>query len=151
MEAGLPARKAQTTHRKALPHAEVASFLRQVAGLTDKTGASIRACFAFVVLTCVRQVEARKAVWREIDLDAATWMIPAERMKARREHRIPLSDQAVEILRSVKPANVEPDAPVFPSPQTGRAMSDMALLRCIDLLGMKGEVDIHGFRSSFRD
>ena len=86
-----------------------------------------------------------------MDLDAAEWRIPAARMKAKTEHRIPLSDAAVAMLRDIRPANPHDAALVFPSPQAGKQLSDMSLLRCLEVTGLKGKATVHGFRSSFRD
>ena len=104
----------------------------------------------FVILTASRSGETRKATWSEINLDDATWSIPAERMKARRPHVVPLSKQAVAVLRiaeGLRRTN-KPDEPIFPGTR-GRPLSDMtlsaALRRALD-----EAVTVHGFRTSFR-
>jgi integrase len=92
----------------------------------------------------------RGATWAEIDLEAKVWTVPASRMKASREHRIPLSDRAIEILRKVMPlACGDTTALVFPSVQSGRQMSDMTLTAVLRRMGV--DVTAHGFRSTFRD
>ena len=90
------------------------------------------------------------ARWPEIDLDAAAWTVPAERMKAHTEHRIPLSPQAVKLLRPLKTKRADAEAFVFPGMRVDTPLSNMALLA---LLGRRGRDDItvHGFRSTFRD
>jgi len=94
------------------------------------------------------------ARWSEVDLDWAVWTVPAERMKAGREHRVPLPPAAVELLRSLLPlrraAEDDPDPLVFPGQQRGRPLSIMAMAMLLRRLG-RGDVTVHGFRSSFRD
>ena len=88
------------------------------------------------------------ADWGEIDWESATWTIPAERMKAAKEHRVPLGDQAMAVLRDAW-AFSGPDGLIFPAPRTGKALSDMALTQLLRRLEIPST--IHGFRSSFRD
>jgi integrase len=106
-------------------------------------------CLEFTVLTAVRSGEAMGLRWSEIDLEAKLWVIPRERMKRNREHRVPLSDRCVEILRKVEPLKVGPDSFVFPGTKIGRPLSAMALEML--LRRMKLPVTVHGFRSTFRD
>ncbi len=131
-------------HQKALPYSEAPSF---VAELRKRQGMAARA-LEFVILTAARSGEARLATWAEIDLGAAVWTVPAARMKASREHRVPLVDRAIEILREVEPLASGPDSLVFPGTR-GKALSDMTLAAV--LRRMKVEAVPHGFRSSFRD
>ncbi|QKV52240.1 tyrosine-type recombinase/integrase [Comamonas antarctica] len=137
-----PAKIQKTVHRKALPIDAVPQFMRD---LRDKEGVTARA-LEFVVLTAARSGEVRGATWGEIDLDAAVWVVPGDRMKAGREHRVPLCTQAVELLK--KMPRFVGNEHVFPSPR-GKALSDMALLTVMRRM----EVDAvpHGFRSTFRD
>ena len=124
--------------------ADLPAAYRQIAAVD---GQSARA-LCFLILTAVRSGEVRGMVWSEVDLDAALWVIPAERMKANREHRVPLSRQAVELLRTQEAAREELVEHVFPSNRKG-SLSDMAftaLMRRHEL----GAVP-HGFRSTFRD
>ena len=103
-------------------------------------------------MTAVRTGEALRAKWSEISLDRKdpTWTIPAERMKAKREHRVPLSPRAVEILRSMEPLR-DKAGYIFPSPmRAGQCMSDMALLMLVRRIAGEG-MTTHGFRSTFRD
>ena len=137
-----PGKIQKTVHRKALPIDAVTQFMRD---LRDKEGVTARA-LEFVVLTAARSGEVRGATWGEIDLDAAVWVVPGDRMKAGREHRVPLCTQAVELLK--KMPRFVGNEHVFPSPR-GKALSDMALLAVMRRM----EVDAvpHGFRSTFRD
>ena len=129
----------------ALPHAEVAAALRRMRRCDAYRG--IRLAFEFLVLTAARSGEAREARWDEIDRDGAVWTIPAGRMKNGREHRVPLSARALEVLDDAREL-ADADAWVFPSP-TGRALHQSTLS------GLMRDLDIaavpHGFRSSFRD
>jgi integrase len=88
----------------------------------------------------------RGATWAEIDLAAKLWTIPAERMKAGKEHRVPLSDAAMGILTSM----VRKGDFVFPGRKAGMSLSDMSLTAVLRRLG-RGDITVHGFRSSFRD
>jgi integrase len=119
-----------------------------VADLRLRDATSARA-FEFLILTACRSGEVRGAKWDEIDLTAAVWTIPAERMKARVEHRVPLGPSAVALLRQRLAA--EPtQSLVFPSAKAGSPLSDMTFKAL--MLRMKvGGATAHGFRSSFRD
>lgn len=142
----LPARKdiAKVRHHPALPYAEAGSFMRQVEALE---GVSPRA-LEFAILTAARTGEVVGARWPEIDLEAKMWTIPGERMKAGKEHRVPLSDRAVEILKSL-PREKTPQY-VFIGDKPGRALSNMALLMTLRRIG-RTDLTTHGFRSTFRD
>ena len=107
----------------------------------------LRLAFEFLVLTAARSGEARNARWDEIDRDDAVWTVPAERMKAGREHRVPLLDRALEVLDGAREL-ADAGGWVFPSP-TGRALHPSALSRLMLDLDI-GAVP-HGFRSSFCD
>ena len=87
-------------HMRALPHAEVAEAVATVRATGATTSAKL--AFEFLVLTAARSGEVRRARWDEVDLDGEVWTIPAERMKANREHRVPLSCRAAEILRTAR-------------------------------------------------
>ena len=149
----LPKRdQSKREHRKALTYAEVADCLKAVqasnAGLTTKLA------FEFLVLTATRSGEARGALWSEIDMGTpatiatpATWAIPGARMKAKRDHRIPLTARAVEILQQARGLSDGSDL-VFPGTKQGKPLSDMTLSKLVKELGFNA--DIHGFRTSFR-
>jgi len=134
-----------TTHHRALPHGEVAAALQAVRRTTD-THPSAAPCVELIVLTAVRPGEARGALWDEIDMDAATWMIPAARMKAGREFAVPLSTGALEVLRKARKLSGESPL-VFPS-RTGGPLPPKAPLRVLKRAGVAST--LHGFRSSAR-
>jgi len=130
---------------RALHHDQIGAFMRELRE-HDGMGAN---CLEFLVLTAARSAEARLATWREMDLDSALWTLAPERMKARREHRVPLSAQALKVLEKVKPEKVDPDAYVFPSAmKEGRPLSDMTLGAVIKRL--EYDATAHGMRSCFR-
>jgi integrase len=134
----------RTRHQPAMPYADVPGFM---AGLCARDSISARA-LEFTILTATRTGEAIGATWAEIDLAAKLWTIPAERIKARREHRVPLSDRALEILGSLPREDGNPY--VFVGARKGKGLSNMAMLEL--LRGMAGNgYTVHGFRSSFRD
>ena len=145
----------QKEHRKALTYAEVAGCIAAVQ--SSKAVLSTKLVLEFLVLTATRSGEARGAQWSEIDLGtpatpgkpatAAVWTIPASRMKAKREHRVPLSPRAGEILKAAKGLG-EGTGLVFPGTLKGKLLSDMTLSKLVKELGF--EADIHGFRTSFR-
>jgi integrase len=112
--------------------------------LRTRESVSARA-LEFTVLTAARTGEVIGATWDEIDLDAKVWTIPAERMKATREHRVPLSARAVKILQSLPR---EGDF-VFIGSRKGEGLSNMAMLELVR--GMRSGVTVHGFRSTFKD
>jgi len=137
-----PAKIAKVKHHRAL---EIDSIHDFMAKLRNREGIAAR-CLEFVVLTAVRSGEARGAVWSEIDLEARVWTIPASRMKADKEHRVPLSDAAIKLLESLDRS--EKTDLVFPAPRGGN-LSDAAMSAL--LKRMKVDVTVHGFRSTFRD
>lgn len=129
-------------HYAAMPFAELPGFM---ARLRERESASARA-LELLILTAARSGEVRLATWNEIDLDKKLWTVPAERMKAGKQHEVPLNKQAVALLKALP--RIEPH--VFPGAVEGKPLSDMALmqlLRGMDANGYK----VHGFRSSFRD
>lgn len=127
-------------HHTALPYAELPGFL---AKLCQQDGMAAKA-LEFVVLTAARSGEVRGATWSEFDLEAGVWIVPGERMKAGKEHWVPLSPGALKLLQAL-PRTSEW---VFPSP-TGRALSDMALSAVLKRMAV--DATVHGMRSTFRD
>lgn len=127
----------------ALPIAEMPAF---VADLRASSGISAR-CLEFAILTAARSGEARGARWTEVDFDRRVWTIPAERMKAKKEHRVPLSDRAVELLQGIERDNQT--NLIFRAPKSNGMLSDMALLAIMRRRMLTATP--HGFRSSFRD
>lgn len=156
-----PTKVRAVRHHPALPWKFVGAF---VAELRDAKGSAARA-LEFAILTAARSGEVREMTWGEVDLAEKVWTVPAARMKARREHRVPLSDTAVALLEAMRPNRRSDDrtAIVFPSDMTGAAMSDMTLAAVIKRINLtKGSTDQwtdgnghavvpHGFRSTFRD
>lgn len=146
----LPKRQKLTRgHHPALPFEKVPGF---VADLRDRDAMAAMA-LEFAIYTAARSGEVRGATWAEIDLAAKVWTVPADRMKAGREHRVPLSPRTVEILEKVRDlSSGTPDAVVFPGIKKGSSLSDAAFDRLLKRMGFKsGELTPHGFRSSFRD
>jgi len=129
-----------------VPWHDVGAFMER---LRQDSDISAR-CLEFLILTAARSGEARGARWVEIDLSHALWTIPAERMKAGREHRVPLSDAAIALLRAMAVLDSDPNAYVFPGFRQGRPLSDVALAKTVDAAGGAGAT-VHGFRSTFRD
>ena len=107
-----------------------------------------RLSFEFLVLTAARSSEVRLARWEEMKLDSATWEVPAERMKARREHRVPLSGRALDILSRARELDGQDGGLVFPAGRSGKALSNMAYTALLRRLGIPAVP--HGFRSSFK-
>ena len=142
----LPNTKRMKAHHRALPYAEVPAAMHRV-GLSTAYPLT-KLAFRLLVLTAVRSGEVRGADWGEIDWESATWTIPAERMKAGKEHRIPLSAQALATLRDAW-AFSGPDGLIFPTKRNGGMMSDMVLTQLMRRLEIPST--IHGFRSSFRN
>ena len=132
-------------HMQALPHGEVADALTTV--WASKASITTKQAFEFLVLTAARSGEVRLATWNEIDLIERVWTIPAARMKAKRDHRVPLSARAMAILTDAG-GRREGTGLVFPNPH-GKSLSDKRLSKLIKELGIAAVP--HGFRSSFRD
>lgn len=137
-----PSKVAKIEHHAALPIAQVPKFMAQ---LRRAEGQGARA-LEFVILTACRSGEVRGATWAEFDLAEAVWTIPAHRMKAGREHRVPLSPAAVEVVKAQP--QIAGNEFVFAAPRGGQ-LSDMTLSAV--LRRMKIKAVPHGFRSSFRD
>ena len=137
-----PSKVAKVEHHAALPVGEVGAFMVR---LREAQGMGARA-LEFGILTAARSGEVRGATWAEVDTEAKVWTIPAERMKAGKEHRVPLSGEALALLAtSPKMAGSEV---VFPAPRGG-ALSDMTLSAVLRRMGVAAVP--HGFRSTFRD
>lgn len=137
-------RVARVVHHPAMPHAQVPSFFAQLRAAEGVAALGL----AFQLLTAARTGEVIGAKWDEIDLQKALWTVPGLRMKAAREHRVPLSAPALAVLR--RAAELRQSDWVFPGARQGKGLSNMAFLKLLDRLG-QGEVTAHGFRSSFRD
>jgi len=140
----LPKVKRDVKNHPALPYAELPAFF---AALAARDGMAARA-LEFTILTAARTSETLGARWAEIDLDNRLWIIPAERMKKRRQHRVPLSDAALIVLERARAGQV--DRYIFPSLPHDRPFSNMAMLALLRRLG-RADLTVHGFRSTFRD
>jgi integrase len=146
----LPKRdKSKKEQRKSLPFRDVSACIATVQA--SAASISTKLALEFLILTATRSGETRGATWSEVDWGlspgAATWTIPANRMKAKKDHRVPLSPRAVAILRQAQ-ALGDGTGLVFPGTKAGRPLSDMTLSKLVKELGF--EVDVHGFRTSFR-
>ena len=152
--AGVANRRGAAAQRSATPAsgrapvrevAECIAMVRRRAGVSE----SSKLALEFLVLTAARSGEVRKATWDGIDLDGATWTVPAERMKANREHRVPLSKRALEVLAEPRPRLSDGSGLVFPGMRPGRPLSENTHAKLLRELGF--DAVTHGFRSSFRD
>src|SRR5262245_36483069 len=133
-------------HHAALPYAELPGFL---VSLREQEGIAARA-LEFAICTTARTGEVIGARWGEIDLLDKTWTLPATRMKAGKEHRVPLSARALAILKEMQAHRRTDNAFVFPGAKLGRPLSNMVFLMLLRRMG-RGDVTAHGFRSSFRN
>ncbi|KDA00947.1 tyrosine-type recombinase/integrase [Hyphomonas oceanitis] len=143
---GLPRQPKRDSHFAAMPYSEIPDFIK---GLPEEPSAG-RLALLFAILTAARSGEVRGATWEEMDTEAATWTVPAERMKARREHIVPLSCAALDLLSDASTLRTgRKGEPVFPGIR-GKPLSDMTLTKALRDAGV-AKATVHGFRSSFRD
>ena len=148
IDGALPSLPAVKAHFRALAYREVAAALDVIEA--SRASVSAKACLRFVVLTACRSGEARGATWAEIDLETYEWRVPASRMKGDAEHRVPLSNAALDVLEFVRPLRSRADL-VFPSPsRPGKKLSDMTLTKLLRDSGLSDRATVHGFRTSFR-
>ena len=148
IKAALPTMPKVKEHLRSLPYKEVPAALDAIS-ITESATAS-KLCLRFAILTAARPGEARGASWEDIDLAASLWVIPAERMKAEREHRVPLSDLAISLLEEAK-SLADGSSLVFPSPVNhGKPVSENTLGKVLKSAGLHSKTTAHGFRSSFR-
>ncbi len=143
----LPAKDkvAKVKHHAALPWREMPSFM---ARLREQPGTGALA-LQFAILTAARSGEVRGTTWGEIDFEQRVWVVPEDRMKAKKEHRVPLSDAAMQVLVSVDPGEQHRHGDDYVFPGTKGMLSDMSLAAVLRRMG--SGVTAHGFRSSFRD
>lgn len=141
----LPARAkiAKPVHHPALPYQELGLFMQTLSEHSSLNAHAMK----FTILTACRTNEVLAAAWNEIDLNAKTWTIPAERMKSERPHRVPLSTQAIATLEQLPRV----DGWLFPSTQRGKHLSNMAMLNLLNRQLKRPDLTVHGFRSTFRD
>jgi len=142
---GLPRQRRVTKHFAAVPYAELPAFIEQ---LHERESWS-RLALEAAILTAARSGEIRGATWDEIDFDKKLWSIPASRMKAKRDHVVPLSPQALKVFRRAAELRVAGSKFVFQGGKPSKAMSDMTLTKLLRDMGQT--FTVHGFRSTFRD
>ena len=145
--AALPRNGRQSRHFKALPHGEVATALATVR--ESSSAAGVRLSLEFLVLTAARSGEVRGACWDEVDVKAAVWRVPGSRTKTGREHRVPLSRRALEVLEQVRAETGGRD-PIFRALPTRSRPLSPGVWRVL-LRRLRIDATVHGFRSSFRD
>ncbi|MBZ9673443.1 tyrosine-type recombinase/integrase [Mesorhizobium sp. ES1-3] len=140
-----PSKVKKVQHHAAMPYGQVRAFMGRLRAMSSISAKALE----FTILTAVRTGEAIGATDSEFDFQNKLWTIPAARMKSGKLHRVPLSDRAIEILKSTpREAN---SAYIFPGARKGKSLSNMAMLEFLQ--GMEGMEDltVHGFRSTFRD
>jgi integrase len=141
----LPARQRLTRgHHSALPYDDLPAFMTELRAKTSTAALALELC----ILTASRSGEVLNAKWDEFDLDKAIWTVPASRMKAGHEHRIPLTRRAVDLLKGL------PQLPLndhlFPGNGQGKPLSGMAMTMQLRRMN-RSDITVHGFRSTFRD
>jgi integrase len=139
-----PSKVADAGHHAALPWADIGAFMQELRGMAGLGALAAE----LVILTATRTSEVLNATWEEFDLDAGLWVIPKERMKGFREHRVPLSDAAMAVLTKAQAESTD-GVYVFTNSK-GNALSNMVCLQTLKRMG-RPELTIHGFRSTFRD
>lgn len=142
---GLPRQPRNGGHHAALSYTDLPAFLTRLRG-KETVG---RLALQLVILTAARSGEIRNATWSEIDLAKGLWTIPAPRMKSGREHLVPLSSPALDVLERCGKLRIAGSDLIFPGSKSDCALSDMTLIKV--LRDMKVPATVHGFRSSFRD
>jgi integrase len=130
-------------HHAALPYAEIGTFVSELRAQNEIAARALE----FVILTAARSGEVLRALRSEIDLDGKVWVVPAERMKMKKEHRVPLSPAAIELIKALP--KLEGNDYLFPGGPK-RPLYEAAMLRLLDRM-KRGDVTVHGFRSTFRD
>ena len=143
----LPKQTAAGSHHAALPYSKVSQFIKKLS--KADSGDAPRLALEFAILAAARTNEVLGAKWSEIDLKHKTWVIPANRMKAKREHRVPLARRAVAILKEARKLT-DGKSFVFPGRSGEKPLSDMVFLMLLRRMKRK-DITAHGFRSSFRD
>jgi len=145
IDKALPKQRERVKHHAALPYADLPAFM----GELRRKETMGRLALEAVILTATRSGEVRSAMWSELDLEGATWTVPATRMKARREHVIPLSGASLALFAKMKGHRRGDSELVFPGTVKGKPLSDMTLTKALRDMGLS--VTAHGFRSTFRD
>jgi integrase len=153
LKLALPSRAkvAAVVHHAALPWAEISDFMVALGAHNTMAARALR----FTILTAGRTTEVLNSTWSEIDLDGPegpVWTVPASRMKAKKLHRVPLSDAAIAVLHEVEQLRSldGPDAPIFPGQRPGKSLTNTSMLMLMRRMS-RGDLTTHGFRSTFRD
>jgi integrase len=146
LDALLPkrARVQKVKHHPALPYADLPDFVKL---LRAEEGTAARA-LELLILTATRTNEVIGATWPEFKLDERIWIIPGERMKMRREHRVPLSARAITLIKALE--DMKQGDYVFPGAKYQKPLSNMAMLQLLERM-KRDDITVHGFRSTFRD
>lgn len=131
-------------HFAALPYRKINSFTTKLKEREALSALALR----LIILTACRSIEMREAEWSEFDLERATWTIPNERMKMKKEHVIPLCEEALEVLQSIP--RTDDSKHLFTGPRSKKPMSDVVFKKLMERMGVTG-ITTHGFRSTFRD
>ena len=148
IDGALPAMPVVREHFRALPYEEVGKALATVEASTATLSSKL--CLRYLVLTAARSGEARGATWDEIDMKGREWRISGSRMKGGREHRVPLPDKALDVLRQARALD-DNSGLVFPSTlKSGKPLSDMTLTKILRSVGLADRATVHGFRTSFK-
>lgn len=145
LEHVLPARPVPVRHHSAIHYDQVSSLYKEFCGQGSLGALALR----FLILTATRSSEARGTRWSEIDMDEAIWTIPADRMKAKREHRVPLSNEAIAVLKTARSVAIRQNNFVFPSPSKLGFVTEAANRKAMASTSAK-PFTIHGFRTTFR-
>lgn len=141
-----PSKVRAVKHHAALSFDDMREFMT---ALSAQPGTAARA-LEFVILTAARTAEGIGASWPEVSSPDATWTIAAERMKAGKEHRVPLSNRAIALLKRMETAPDASETYIFPGGKSGRPLSNMAMAELLKRMG-HDDITVHGFRSTFRD
>jgi integrase len=132
-------------HHAALAYADMPAFMAELRARPALAALALE----LAALTATRTSEVLKAQWAELDLETGLWTIPADRMKARKEHRVALSSRALTIIKGLEAARTS--AFVFPGQKPGKPLSNMAMLMLLERMERRGAITAHGFRSTFSD
>jgi len=141
-----PSRVAKVKNQPALPWAEIPAFMARLRKIDSVPARALE----FTILAAARSGETLGARWSEIDQDARLWIVPPERIKSKREHRVPLSEPTVKILETMLPWRKTDDSFVFPGARPDQPLSNMSMLMLLRRMG-RSDITAHGFRSTFRD
>jgi integrase len=141
-----PSKVHRVRHHAALPFAEMPDFMVHLKG---QDGVAARA-LEFTILTAARTGETLSLTWDELDEVNRVWTVPAQRMKAGKEHRVPLTEAALAVLETLRPLSSPNQRFVFPGGRRGKPLSNMAMMTVLRRMG-RNDLTVHGFRSSFRD